>query len=266
MTLRSTGTMAAMATAAAAALVLPQAALCGGTAQAAATGPAPAPALGDPVVVNAFVEVDPHGVVSFTAGTGRDDTVRVSDRTSRGFGPPGTVTIRTSGSGFVRTGPGCIPLGPFITCYNPDRRLQGIRIDTRDGDDTVVVDRTGASASDSSLHWITVAGGTGSDRITNDTALQGSLYGDAGDDVVQGGRGPDVIIGSAGDDTLRGGTGDDTLLGGSGRDTLLGEGGRDHLHGGAGEGNVLDGGPDTDSCDFANPGGSRANCEDGSDD
>ncbi|MFJ1706035.1 calcium-binding protein [Kitasatospora sp. NPDC088346] len=275
MTLHRTGSGAAVAATAAAAVVLAQAALCGATAQAAVTdpattaptAPATAPPVGDPVLASAFVEVDPDGVLSFTAGPGRNDDVQVFDHTSWGFGPPGTVTIRTSGSGLVRTGHGCLPpIGPVVRCYNPDHRVQGIRIDTRDGDDTVLIDRPDGTPGGSSLHWITVIGGTGSDRISNATALRSNLFGDAGDDVLQGGRDADVIVGGAGDDVLRGGPGDDTLLGGSGRDTLLGEDGRDQLYGAAVEGDVLNGGPGADTCTVAHPGGPRTGCADGGDD
>ena len=45
--------------------------------------------------------------------------------------------------------------------------------------------------------------------------------------TLDGGNGDDVIIGGAGDDTLLGGPGDDVLLGGPGLDTIDGGGGND---------------------------------------
>ncbi|MFN8832061.1 MAG: calcium-binding protein [Labrys sp. (in: a-proteobacteria)] len=74
------------------------------------------------------------------------------------------------------------------------------------------------------------------------------LYGDAGNDVVDGGSGNDQLWGGLGADTLYGGSGDDTLssgggdgigdklYGGSNNDTFLisGTTGNDTLFGGSG--------------------------------
>lgn len=46
------------------------------------------------------------------------------------------------------------------------------------------------------------------------------LFGDAGDDSIQGGIGRDLIVGGSGKDTIFGGGGVDTLAGGAGRDVF----------------------------------------------
>ncbi|MFG6617738.1 hypothetical protein, partial [Sulfitobacter sp. 1A10359] len=55
------------------------------------------------------------------------------------------------------------------------------------------------------------------------TALQenGSLSGQSGDDILEGGAGANRLSGSGGDDTLIDGAGSDTLIGGAGRDTFM---------------------------------------------
>ncbi|MEO6093412.1 MAG: NosD domain-containing protein [Novosphingobium sp.] len=72
----------------------------------------------------------------------------------------------------------------------------------------------------------------------NDT-LQGglvadTLYGGTGNDRLLGYDGDDLLDGGTGNDTLNGGNGDDTLLGGDGNDLLAGDAGADILTGGLG--------------------------------
>ena len=55
------------------------------------------------------------------------------------------------------------------------------------------------------------------------------LYGDAGDDVLNGGAGHDVVLGGAGDDLLIGQSGRDVMIGGVGADRILGNAGEDIL-------------------------------------
>jgi len=70
-----------------------------------------------------------------------------------------------------------------------------------------------------------------------------TIYGDAGDNLLQGGLSRDTLLGNDGADTLegqdgndllRGGTGDDTINGGIGNDTLVGDAGNDLFIGGIG--------------------------------
>ena len=57
------------------------------------------------------------------------------------------------------------------------------------------------------------------------------LFGDGGDNILDGGEGNDFIDGRAGNDTLLGGPGDDTLFGGPGNDRLNGGDGNDRESG-----------------------------------
>ncbi|MFD7781954.1 calcium-binding protein [Streptomyces nojiriensis] len=254
-----------------AALVLAQASLWAGTARAAVsdsgspTQPPPA-SIGEPEFASGVVEVSPDGVVRVTTGPGRADRIHVHDRTTYAHLQGGEVIV--SSTHFIlnqiRPGEGCQRHGPFeVSCPNTGRRLTAVRVDTRDGDDTVTFTTDFITGQASTLRSLTVVGGGGADRITNSTAIPGILNGGDGDDTVQGGLSRDLIIGGAGDDTLSGGHGDDDLLGEIGNDTLYGEGGRDRLNGGVGRSNVLDGGLESDVCDWAGPDGRRVDCEAG---
>ena len=61
-----------------------------------------------------------------------------------------------------------------------------------------------------------------------------SLYGDDGDDILNGNLGNDTCYGGAGNDTVRGGQGNDVLFGGDGDDYLSGDLGDDTMTGGPG--------------------------------
>jgi Ca2+-binding RTX toxin-like protein len=76
-------------------------------------------------------------------------------------------------------------------------------------------------------------------------ALDSTLEGNAGDDVVTGGNQDDVITGGDGHDTLTGLAGNDRLDGGTGDDRVDGGAGNDVLRGGAGS-DTLDGGDGND--------------------
>jgi Ca2+-binding RTX toxin-like protein len=58
-------------------------------------------------------------------------------------------------------------------------------------------------------------------------ALNGSLYGESGNDILNGGSQADSLYGGAGDDTLNGNGGNDVLDGGAGNDILTGGAGND---------------------------------------
>ena len=83
------------------------------------------------------------------------------------------------------------------------------------------------------------------------------LFGDEGDDALNGGAdndllfggdGKDMVAGDEGNDVLDGGTGHDELSGGSGNDTVLGQAGDDKVAGGGGT-DILVGGADRDWVD-----------------
>ena len=84
-------------------------------------------------------------------------------------------------------------------------------------------------------------GGSGIDRLEggdgNDT-----LQGGNGDDRCEGGPGNDTLQGGLHADTLRGGTGNDLLRGDEGDDTLYGNGDRDTLYGSSGTDELFGGG------------------------
>ena len=69
----------------------------------------------------------------------------------------------------------------------------------------------------------------------SDTGITNVARGGAGDDIIFGG-GDEVsrLFGDGGDDLLQGALGNDTLTGGSGDDELYGDSGNDILNGGAG--------------------------------
>ncbi|MCP5073068.1 MAG: calcium-binding protein, partial [Rhodobacteraceae bacterium] len=103
----------------------------------------------------------------------------------------------------------------------------------------------------------TIYGGTSDDIIfggSNADLLAGkagddSLDGGAGGDELRGGKGDDDVAGGAGNDTLNGENNDDTLDGGKGDDVLLGEKGNDTLDGGTGD-DILTGGNNLDTFIF----------------
>ena len=90
-------------------------------------------------------------------------------------------------------------------------------------------------------------GGDGADQIAGDNGsgdtsrAADTIYGGAGNDLIDCQVGDDVIDGGADNDQLQGGDGADTLDGGEGSDVLFGEAGNDTLHGGAGADYLLGG-------------------------
>ena len=133
--------------------------------------------------------------------------------------------------------------------------VDGVDIDGRGGDDTIIGGRGGD----------TIEGGTGADLISgdygddslsggadNDTLLGGdgndTIDGGDGADEIDGGNEADTLVGGAGIDSIEGGTGDDSIDGGTDNDRLWGEDGNDTLVGGTGD-DSLDGGADDDSID-----------------
>lgn len=108
-------------------------------------------------------------------------------------------------------------------------------IDTFDGED--VVHNAGTVVGDIYL-------GLGNDTFKGRKGLvDGTMFGQAGDDtlisgdsddILLGGTENDSLLGGAGNDTLNGEAGDDTVRGGSGDDEVLGGGGVDRVRGGDG--------------------------------
>jgi CubicO group peptidase (beta-lactamase class C family) len=88
-------------------------------------------------------------------------------------------------------------------------------------------------------------GNQGNDRLEGGRQ-DDVLNGGAGNDRLFGDRGNDLLVGGAGDDYLSGGRGDDQLKGGAGSDQLFGDQGNDYLDGGAGF-DILKGGKGNDT-------------------
>ncbi|MGB3402932.1 MAG: calcium-binding protein [Microcoleaceae cyanobacterium] len=65
------------------------------------------------------------------------------------------------------------------------------------------------------------------------------LFGDAGNDNLQGGAGIDILVGFAGDDTLKGGSQVDLLIGNEGDDVMQGDLGDDLLFAGQGDDRMI---------------------------
>ena len=98
-------------------------------------------------------------------------------------------------------------LNDYINPFDKDKNY---RIDSKDGDDTIIT------------------------HNGNDTILAGN-----GNDTIDSGDGNDYIDGGNGDDDIYAGDGDDTLIGGSGNDTLQGGMGNDTYVFGRGFGNDI---------------------------
>jgi Ca2+-binding RTX toxin-like protein len=112
---------------------------------------------------------------------------------------------------------------------------------TQSGSDLLVqVDRDGGGATNSFVTVFAISNGytggftafnfdgfIGNLTLTGIGALDETITGATGNDVLSGGDGNDVLVGLAGNDTLDGGNGDDVLRGGTGDDALIGGAGSD---------------------------------------
>lgn len=76
---------------------------------------------------------------------------------------------------------------------------------------------------------IRINGSQAADHIRLRSPMNGTIYGNGLNDILEGGEGADVLNGRDGNDTLRGGAGDDTLIGGRGNDFLDGGAGRNRF-------------------------------------
>jgi Ca2+-binding RTX toxin-like protein len=99
------------------------------------------------------------------------------------------------------------------------------------GVDTVITFMTTYALGDNveNLTYIGPSAFTGTGNALNNT-----ISGSCGDDILNAGAGSDWLNGGSGIDTLYGGDGDDVLCGNFGNDILYSGTGLDHLYGGAG--------------------------------
>ena len=89
-------------------------------------------------------------------------------------------------------------------------------------------------------------GSAEADQLFGDMFGFNSIYGGAGDDVIQGGNYEDSLAGGAGNDLIRGMAGVDNIDGGSGDDLLYAGRGDDIIRGGTGNDLIFGGqGQDT---------------------
>jgi CubicO group peptidase (beta-lactamase class C family) len=114
-----------------------------------------------------------------------------------------------------------------------------------------------ATSGNDILHGTSLYGLGGNDQLYGSLLQSNVLFGNEGQDRLQGGYKDDVLNGGSGDDRLLGNHGQDLLIGGSGNDWLQGGNGDDRLKGGAGRDRLLggtgndflDGGAGMDSLD-----------------
>jgi Ca2+-binding RTX toxin-like protein len=80
---------------------------------------------------------------------------------------------------------------------------------------------------------VVMRGGDGADFLliggNISTVMKPLMYGEAGNDTINGGLGHDVMVGGEGNDSLSGNQGKDLLIGGNGSDFLSGQNGDDIL-------------------------------------
>ena len=122
--------------------------------------------------------------------------------------------------------------------------VTSVKVLAGDGDDfvynTLLID-TEIFGQDGNDH---LEGGYANDRVIGGNGSD-TLVGRNGDDVLNGQAGNDRLFGVNGDDALIGQTGNDQLFGGTGNDTLVGDEGVDALRGEDGN-DILRGGDDDD--------------------
>ncbi|MFO1412642.1 MAG: calcium-binding protein [Burkholderiales bacterium] len=115
-----------------------------------------------------------------------------------------------------------------------------------DGDDVIRLPNGGASAYGEAGNDVLeggagtsfMSGGSGEDVVAGGTG-DDYAWGEAGVDALTGGDGNDQLAGGDGDDEVSGDAGDDVLFGNDGNDTLAGGPGRSYLDGGAGDDRYL---------------------------
>jgi Ca2+-binding RTX toxin-like protein len=101
-----------------------------------------------------------------------------------------------------------------------------------EGSDTVYTSATFSLAGAASgVEVLSLQGTADIDGTGN--GLDNAIYGNSGQNTLNGGDGNDTILGRAGDDVLNGGNGNDRLEGDAGADMLNGGDGNDVLIGGA---------------------------------
>jgi Ca2+-binding RTX toxin-like protein len=112
----------------------------------------------------------------------------------------------------------------------------GVKIEGHNGKDHLMVSDTEGEIA---LN-VTMNGGSGRD-VLRGGAETDELFGGNGKDLIYGGEGDDWCVGGRGDDELHGEGGADILHGGNGKDQLNGDEGDDDLDGGKGKDQMFGG-------------------------
>jgi hypothetical protein len=89
-------------------------------------------------------------------------------------------------------------------------------------------------------------GADGNDRFSNGSGEVCQIFGNAGNDTLNGGSGADTIKGGSGNDTIHGEAGNDVIKDSGGINKLYGDIGMDRLYGGSGA-DTIDGGDFNDT-------------------
>jgi Ca2+-binding RTX toxin-like protein len=84
------------------------------------------------------------------------------------------------------------------------------------------------------VHSISFASGGGNDSFTNETGVPAYVWGGWGNDTITSGNSRDIVYGEEGNDFIQGLASDDYLDGGNGNDTIVGFNGNDTIYGGFG--------------------------------
>ena len=97
-----------------------------------------------------------------------------------------------------------------------------------------------------------IASSSAGETLNGSAGSSALLFGNGGDDTLNGSQYADLLSGGADNDTLNGSYGNDVMIGGTGNDSLDGGYGNDVLNGGPGS-DILQGGPNSDKFVFDFP-------------
>jgi cyclophilin family peptidyl-prolyl cis-trans isomerase len=116
-----------------------------------------------------------------------------------------------------------------------------VGVSVRDGSMRVNVNGKIRTFPASSVGRVEIQAYEGNDVVTLGGGVPGTyIFGDLGDDLLEGGDGNDTLSGGAGKNTLHGHGGNDRLNGSGGRDYITGGAGDDRIYGNGGD-DTLDG-------------------------